>query len=103
MSFNYHCFNTEHRDKCEFCNSKGDLILPTGDDEGKCHCPHNMNEELKCMGENPSGLKVGKMTSDQIKKEKKARSHKDFVKNVLPTISDPDVRKTHLKRIGKNS
>jgi len=100
MSFNYHCFNIEHREQCQLCDKNGDIVLEREEGDGVLPCPCNEEEKLKLLGENPSGLRIGNMTSAQIKKEKKARSHKDFMNNILPSMHPGD-RADHLKRLNK--
>lgn len=85
MAYNYFCKNTECRERCDTCNSKGDIQVP---ELGNYVCPNDVDLPLKLMGETMSGLIGPKMTKEEVRVDRKKRSTDDFIKNTLPTI-DP--------------
>lgn len=96
MAYNYFCPNSEDRENCHTCNSKGDLQLSSN---SHSVCPQNEKILLKLMGETVSGIIGPKMTKDQIRVDRLKRSSGDFVKNTLPTINprSADGRHFHKK------
>jgi hypothetical protein len=95
MSYNYWCKNTECREKCDFCNSKGDLQI---EEKGDYTCPQSSEITLKLMGETVSGKIGPKMTVPEIRKDRVKRSSEDFQKNVLPTFKPNSIEGKHFAK-----
>lgn len=98
--YNYHCFNAEDREHCNQCDSKGGVKSSEKRDDFICPRNHSL---LKLMGESVAGGIAPKMTREQIKADRTKRSRKHFQEHVLPTITDVDARRHHLKKQGYKS
>ena len=95
--YNYHCFNSQFREKqnCPYC-SKGQIILD--EEDNNFTCPNNQNETLKLMGEICHGGPVIKLTRQEIQKERKQRSSNHFKKEVLPTFDKGSDEAIHFAK-----
>lgn len=97
--FNYHCFNTADREKCNTCSKDGQVIA---DEPDEYDCPCNSNLLLKLMGEIPSGGIIG-LRKEQNLKQRRERNKAHFKREVLPSITDTDAKKHHFKKLGIKS
>jgi len=86
--YNFWCENDKDRDRCELCNSKGDIKLES---DKKYFCPLDSSVELKLMGQEVC-IRVGERLKHRPKKEAKKRSSDHFKKEILPTLPKADKR-----------
>ena len=85
----HYTWNTEIETTKHECNTTGCKGVLTID---------NIEEDIP-----KNGAPHIKLTKEQIQKDRKGRSHKHFMREVLPTIGDKDVRKHHLSKNGYKS
>lgn len=83
MACNYWCAARSSNPSCQFCSSKGDLVI---DQEGEYACPNNEEQPLKLMGHTVLGKTGAKLTKQQIQQERKKRSKSHFKSEILPTL-----------------
>lgn len=95
--YNYLCFNSKNRNRCDSCSSTGQVLS-----EKKCRprCPFTDNP-LKLMGEIYAGGIIG-LRKEQNLKQRRQRNRNHFIKYDLPDVTDPDVKRHHLKKLGRN-
>lgn len=96
--------------KCSSCKTVQKHYVWSSDIETKTHtcekegCGATLTvEDLHDEPEVNAPAVMIKMTSPQIKADRRKRNHKHFKNEVLPSITDPDARKHHLNKIGKKS
>jgi hypothetical protein len=94
---NFHCFNTNDRAVCNFCNKSGDLKSELDQD---LFCPCD-NSKLKLMGTTTASI-TGLRTENNLA-QRRVRNHKHFRKEVLPSIKDVDIKRIHEKKLGINT
>jgi len=92
---NYWCENRKYNPNCEFCNSKGDLQL---EEEGEYNCPDNHVVDLKHMGTVVAGKFGLKMSSSEIKKDRRKRSSNHFQKEIAPGLDPKSIEGKHFRK-----
>jgi hypothetical protein len=99
-TYNYHCFNTENRDQCNTCSKNGQVLI---DEQGEFECPCD-NSSLKLIGELNGSAAIKTPTINRIAEaSRKKRNADHFRKEVLPSITDPDAKRHHIKKAGYKS
>jgi len=108
-TYNYFCKNKNsdinNPTVCEFCDRRGSLQIKISEEdqvhtEGSIFstpkdeyvCPYDKSTSLKMMGVSLSPMKFHKLTSDEIKKDRQARSTAHFKKEVFPTLGVDEQR-----------
>ena len=90
---------------CNGSNSKQSFIIRETEEESKepKFCPNFVpntdvvEEPLKKMGINVTGIRP-KMTKEEIKKDRQARSTADFRKNTLPNFETGSFEANHFRK-----
>jgi hypothetical protein len=96
-NYNYHCFNTQDRDKCDSCSKAGQVVI---EEEGEFQCPCD-GSSLKLIGELNGCAAIKTPTRNRfLDVDRKKRNRKHFEREVLPTM-DSDSKRHHLSKIGK--
>lgn len=87
--YNYWCKNRGHKDKCDFCDSNGNISL---EKKRIWFCFDTGKTRLKLMGETAFNINVGEFKKGRPKQEAKKRSSDNFKKEILPALSKQDKR-----------
>jgi uncharacterized Zn finger protein (UPF0148 family) len=106
MGYKYWCSSKNYRENppeggptkfcsltCEHCDKDGELLF---EEKDSYVCP-NTELELKLYGKTVLGIIGPKMTTDEIVKDRKERSHQDFRKNIFPTL-DTTSKRHHIAK-----
>lgn len=97
--YNYFCKVSSSSPTCSTCDKGGMIVVESHDgQEEELICPSDCKTVLKRLGEVVFGKFGPKLTSSEIKKDRKGRSQVDFKKNVLPKLDEGSAEQKHFKR-----